>query len=207
MNTERVVITYTDYKSPYAYLAKDLTYALERDFGVRVEWRPYILNIPLYLGSATLNDTGEVIAESRNPHQWRRVRYSYMDARRQAAKRGLTIRGPRKMFDSSLAAAGMLFAQSAGDAIFRRYNDLVFDRFFNRIVDIESTEDLTAVLAEAGAPNPAAFATQAADLRARVAAISRDAEAMGVFGVPSFLIDGELFWGSEHLADIRAMLA
>ena len=29
----------------------------------------------------------------------------------------------------------------------------------------------------------------------------------GVFGVPSFIVDGELFWGSEHLPDIRAMLA
>ncbi len=129
-----------------------------------------------------------------------------MDARRQAAKRGLTIRGPRKIFDSNLAAAGMLFAQNTGDAIFRRYNDLVFERFFDRTLDIESTAALTAVLAEAGAPGPGAFATQPAGLRTQVATISRDAEAMGVFGVPSFLIGGDLFWGSEHLDDIRHML-
>jgi 2-hydroxychromene-2-carboxylate isomerase len=207
MNTDRVVITYTDYKSPYAYLAKDQIYALERDLGVRVEWRPYVLNIPLYLGSATLDESGKVIAESRNPHQWRRVRYSYMDARRQAGKRGLTILGPKKIFDSSLAAAGMLFAQNAGEAIFRRYNDLVFERFFKRTLDIESVEAVAAVLAEAGAPDPGAFAAQCADLLAKVGAISREAEAEGVFGVPSFLIDGELFWGSEHLGDIREMLA
>jgi len=28
-----------------------------------------------------------------------------------------------------------------------------------------------------------------------------------VFGVPSFIVDGELFWGREHLPDIREMLA
>jgi 2-hydroxychromene-2-carboxylate isomerase len=28
-----------------------------------------------------------------------------------------------------------------------------------------------------------------------------------VFGVPSFVLDGELFWGREHLPDIRDMLA
>jgi 2-hydroxychromene-2-carboxylate isomerase len=39
-----------------------------------------------------------------------------------------------------------------------------------------------------------------------VAAISQAAEAEGVFGVPSFVIDDELFWGSEHLPDIRARL-
>ena len=38
-------------------------------------------------------------------------------------------------------------------------------------------------------------------------AIRTAAEAAGVFGVPSFVIDRELFWGSEHLPDIRAMPA
>jgi len=28
-----------------------------------------------------------------------------------------------------------------------------------------------------------------------------------VFGVPTFLIGGELFWGREHLSDIREILA
>jgi 2-hydroxychromene-2-carboxylate isomerase len=39
-----------------------------------------------------------------------------------------------------------------------------------------------------------------------VARISRDAEALGVFGVPSFIVDGELYWGREHLPDIREVL-
>ncbi len=34
------IITYTDYKSPYAFLAKEMTYALEREFDVEVDWRP-----------------------------------------------------------------------------------------------------------------------------------------------------------------------
>ena len=37
--------------------------------------------------------------------------------------------------------------------------------------------------------------------------ICKAAEALGVFGVPSFLIDGELFWGREHLSDIQEKLA
>jgi 2-hydroxychromene-2-carboxylate isomerase len=39
----------------------------------------------------------------------------------------------------------------------------------------------------------------------RVEVLTREAEALGVFGVPSFLVDGELFWGREHLADIAGM--
>src|ERR1700759_4898150 len=87
----QTIVVYTDYKSPYAYLAKDPTYELARDFPVSLDWRPYILDIPSYLGSARVDDAGQVIEETRNGHQWRRVRYSYMDCRRQARKRGLTI--------------------------------------------------------------------------------------------------------------------
>jgi hypothetical protein len=59
----RTVTIYTDYKSPYAYLAKDLVYELERDFPVRIDWLPYRLDIPSFLGSARLDDNGRVIEE------------------------------------------------------------------------------------------------------------------------------------------------
>jgi 2-hydroxychromene-2-carboxylate isomerase len=147
-----------------------------------------------------------VLEENRNAHQWRRVRYSYMDCRRQARKRGLVIRGPQKIWDSTLAAAGMLFAKQAGDAVFRRYHDSVFERFWKRELDIEDAAVIGSILAEAGA-DTALFARQAPALRNEVSAISRAAEERGVFGVPSFIVDGELFWGSEHLPDIRAILA
>lgn len=201
-----VITIYTDYKSPYAFLAKDPTYALERDFAVRLVWRPYILDIPSYLGSARVDDQGNVLEESRNAHQWRRVRYSYMDCRRQARKRGLVIRGTRKIWDSSLAAAGMLFAQEAGDTVFRRYNDTVFERFWKHELDIEDPQALAAVLTECGAKAAADFPARAAALRQEVARISRAAEEIGVFGVQTFVIDNEIFWGREHLDDIRAML-
>ena len=202
----RRITVYTDYKSPYAYLAKDLEYELERDFPVRLEWRPYVLDIPSFLGSARLDAEGHVLEAERNAHQWRRVRYSYMDCRRQARKRGLVIRGPQKIWDSSLAAAGMLHAQRAGDGAFRRYHDIVFERFWKRELDIEDVAVIAAVLAESGADG-ATFAAHAQEGRDEVAAISREAEAKGVFGVPSFVVDDELFWGREHLPDIRAMLA
>src|SRR6516162_8931589 len=151
MAESRTFTAYIDYKSPYAYLAKDLAYELERDFPVRVDWLPYVLDIPSFLGSARVDDSGRVIEEARNAHQWRRVRYSYMDCRRQARKRGLVIRGPQKIWDSTLAAAGMLYAQRAGDAVFRGYHDAVFERFWKRALDIEDVAIIAAVLTEAGA--------------------------------------------------------
>jgi 2-hydroxychromene-2-carboxylate isomerase len=90
--------------------------------------------------------------------------------------------------------------------VFRRYHDTVFGRFWRRELNIEDIAVIAAVLAEAGADGPA-FAAQVQAGRDEVAAISRAAEAIGAFGVPSFVVDGELFWGSEHLPDIWTILS
>ena len=207
MAEPRTVTAYIDYKSPYAYLAKDLAYELERDFPVRVDWLPYVLDIPSFLGSARIDDSGRVIEEERNAHQWRRVRYSYMDCRRQARKRSLVIRGPQKIWDSRLAASGMLYAKQQGDAVLRRYHDITFERFWKRELDIEDPSVIGAVLEETGADTAGFSAYSAGEGREELDRICRGAEAIGVFGVPSFVLDGELFWGREHLPDIRGILS
>ena len=203
--TKRTIKVYSDYKSPYAYLAKDLAYELERDTGVTLDWLPYTLDIPAYLGSAKLDASGGVAEESRNAHQWRRVKYSYMDCRREANRLGLTIRGTQKIWDSSLANIGMLYAKEHG--VFRGYHDRVFERFWKRELDIESVSVLAALLAECGADSSrfAAYADGAG--RDLLKQTMLDAEAKGVFGVPSFLLeDGDLYWGREHIARIRELL-
>ena len=207
MAQPRTVTAYIDYKSPYAYLAKDLAYELERDFPVRVDWLPYVLDIPSFLGSARVDDSGQVLEEQRNPHQWRRVRYSYMDCRRQAQRRGLVIRGPQKIWDSALAACGMLYAKRQGDVALRRYHDMTFERFWKRELDIEDPAVIGAVLAGAGVDIAGFSAYSAGEGREELDRVCRAAEAIGVFGVPTFVVDGELFWGREHLPDIRAILA
>jgi 2-hydroxychromene-2-carboxylate isomerase len=202
----RTIKVYSDYKSPYAYLAKDLAYALERETGVGLEWLPYTLDIPAYLGDAKVDAQGHVVAESRNAHQWRRVKYSYLDCRREANRRGLTIRGPRKIFDSSLANIGLLYAKRHG--VLRDYHDRVFERFWKRELDIESADALAAVLRECGAETGSFAAFLDGEGRQQLQAIQREAEAAGVFGVPSFLLeDGDLYWGREHLPRIRELLA
>lgn len=206
MTGQQTVTVYFDYKSPYAYLAKDLAYELERDYPVRIDWLPYTLDIPSFLGSARVDSDGRVVEEQRNAHQWRRVRYSYMDCRRQARKRGLVIRGPQKIWDSTIASCGMLFAKRQGGAVLCCYHDAVFERFWKRELDIEAPDVIRGVLNEAGADTAAFPAYSAEEGRRELDGICRAAEAMGVFGVPSFVLDGELFWGREHLPEIRDRL-
>ncbi|HTQ34259.1 MAG TPA: DsbA family protein [Stellaceae bacterium] len=205
--TARAVTLYSDYKSPYAYLAKDPAYALEDFPGVKLDVLPYVLNIPDFLGSARLDAEGNVVEEQRTAHQWRRVKYSYMDCRRQAKKRGLTIRGTVKIWDTALGACGLLWAKRQGEAVFRAYHDRVFERFWKRELDIEDITVVIGVLAEAGADTAGFAAYAAAEGPAEVDRISRAAEEIGVFGTPTFVIDGELFWGNEHIPDIREILA
>ncbi len=112
----KTVTVYTDYKSPYAYLAKDLAYALEDAGAARLEWLPCVLDIPSFLGSAEVDETHRVIRAERNAHQWRRVRYLYMDCRRQARRRGLTIRGPRKIWDSIIGGDRHAVCQATGNS-------------------------------------------------------------------------------------------
>jgi 2-hydroxychromene-2-carboxylate isomerase len=203
---QRTIRLYSDYKSPYAYLAKDLAYELERETGVQLDWLPYTLDIPAYLGSAKVDARGAVVEETRNAHQWRRVRYSYMDCRREANRRGLTVRGPQKIFDSSLANIGMLYAKQRG--VFRDYHDRVFERFWKRELDIEIPAALAELLTECGTDTADFPAFLEGEGRRQLQDIRHEAEAAGVFGVPSFLLEGgDLYWGREHLPRIRELLA
>jgi 2-hydroxychromene-2-carboxylate isomerase len=203
---KRTIKIYSDYKSPYAYLAKDLAYALELQTGAQLDWFPYTLDIPAYLGSAEVDAAGNVVRESRNAHQWRRVKYSYMDCRREANRRGLTIRGTLKIFDSTRANIGMLYAKQHG--AFRRYHDCVFERFWKRDLDIESVDALADVLRQCGADATEFSVFLEGEGPRQLQRIQQEAEAQGVFGVPSFLLDnGDLYWGREHLPRIRELLA
>jgi 2-hydroxychromene-2-carboxylate isomerase len=190
----RSVFLWSDYKSPYAFVAKAWAYDLEADYDIALQWRPYTLDIPSYLGSVT----------DRSPHQWRRVRYSYSDARRYANKQGLILRGPEKIFASRLAQIGMLYAEAHG--VFRRYNDLAFERFWQRAFDVESIDAVASLLGEAGAPAASFAAFAEGEGGTEHDRLREEAEASGVFGVPTFVFEGELFWGGDRIGLLRERL-
>lgn len=195
------VTHYFDYKSPYAYLAQEATFALADLPGVEVVWQPYTLDIAKYLGTAALDADGRDTDGTRNAHQWRRVRYSYMDCRREANRRGLTIRGPKRIFDSVPAHVAFLFVRERGD--FRQFHAAVFERFWRRELDLEDVPALSALIEACGIAADGFAAALAGPGRAALSAIQQAAEADGVFGVPSYVLDGELFWGAERLARVR----
>ena len=204
MGATMLVKHYFDYKSPYAYLAQEANWKLAEESGVEVEWIPYTLQIPKYLGAAKLDTTGQDTLGTRNDHQWRRVRYSYMDCRREATRRGLVVRGPRHIFDSSLAHSAFLWVAGHGD--FRAFHDYVFEKFWRRELDIEDLEVLLATLSQLGLPSDGFVEYAETVGRQAHDQAQLDAEAAGVFGVPSWLVGEELFWGLERLPHVYELL-
>ena len=187
------VILWSDYVSPYAFVAKAGAYQLEADYDIALQWRPYTLDVASYMGSV----------DQRDPHHWRRVRYSYMDARRFANKQGLILKGPVKIFQARPANTGLLYARRHG--AFRRYNDLAFDRFWRREFDPEEVAAVEALLIEAGAP-PGFPDFLIGEGGAEHDRLRNEAEASGVFGVPTFAFEKELFWGGDRIGLLRERL-
>jgi 2-hydroxychromene-2-carboxylate isomerase len=194
---------YIDYKSPYAYIAKDPTYDLQREFGIEIDWYPLTLNIGSYLGTAKTNNSGKVVENNRSPRQWMAVKYAYMDARRYASLRNLTLKGTQKIWDSSLAAIGMLWVKAQGTEQLKRYTDITFERFWRRDLDIEDIDVVVSILNEAGV-NVAGFdAYQQGEGRTVHNALQEEILDKGYFGVPTYVIDGESYFGREHLPRVR----
>ncbi len=197
---------YIDFKSPYAYLSVAPTRAMAQQASVELDWLPLTLDIPSFLGSARVDESGRVLESQRTPRQWQRVRYAYMDARRYASLRGLVLRGPLKVWDSSLAAIGLLWVKRQSAAALDRYVDSTFERFWKRELDLEDPVVIEAQLREAGARVLGFRGFLAGEGRAEHDRIQQLAGEKGVFGVPTYVVGEEVFWGRENLALVRQRL-
>jgi len=197
---------YIDLKSPYAYLAIEPTRAMADALGVAIDWRPFTLDIPSYLGSAKLDKRGKVEKSQRTEHQWTGVKYAYMDARRYANMTGKTVRGTVKIWDSSLAGIAILWAKRQSTALLDRFLDVIYPPFWRRELDIEDLAVLERLLDEAGAEVAGFRAYAAGDGRAEHDALNTAAFDGGVFGVPTYLVGDELWFGREHLPRVAWLL-
>ena len=206
LESERPLIVYMDFKSPYAYLALQPTRDMAKALGIAIDWRPFVLDIPSYLGSAKLDRRGKVASANRSSEQWSGVKYAYFDCRRYANLRGLTVRGTTKIWDTSLAAIGMLWARDQGEEVLAAYMDRIYEPFWKRELDLEDQAVIREQLQAAGA-KVAGFDEYCRGEGAAInSALQEAAFDAGVFGVPTYICDGERFFGREHLPRIRWIL-
>jgi 2-hydroxychromene-2-carboxylate isomerase len=190
--TRETIKLYFDYKSPFAYLAKDPAFQLAERYRIEVRWIPFVLR---------LKGPGE-----RSVYSDRKAKYSYMDARRWANRRGgFIIKGPPKIYDSRPALIGGLFAQQHG--FFRPYTDRVFSRFFERTLEVDVPAQVGAVIEELGgsAAEYHDYLNEAGAEKLEECLAEADQDL--IFGVPIFVFRGELFWGHDRMGLLEERLA
>jgi 2-hydroxychromene-2-carboxylate isomerase len=174
---------YSDYKSPFAYLAFDPGFALEERYQVRVRWIPFQLRI---------KGKGE-----RSAYSEYKVKYSYLDARRWALPRNILIRGPRKIYDTTPALIGGLFAHERDRLL--DYSRRAYELFFKLEFEADEPEAVAALLASLGLSADEYRAYLAGPGPTAYERAQEEAAADHVFGVPLFLFDREPFWGFDRL--------
>ncbi len=182
-NGDTEVKMYSDFKSPYAYIAFDPGMALPKRFNVNVRWIPFQLR---------LKGKGE-----RSIYSEYKVKYSYMDARRRSKDRGLWIRGPLKIYDTMPAAVGGLFAQKHGR--FLDYGREAFRRFFLREFEADQPEAVAQLLESLGLSGMEYAAYLQGEGKDAYERCQQEAAADHVFGVPFFVFRGEPFWGHDRI--------
>jgi 2-hydroxychromene-2-carboxylate isomerase len=182
---------YIDLRSPYSYVAVEPLRRFAREMEHRLRWHPYAIDIEAAYGAQ----------DARDGRALRKVKYIYRDARRLAAVQGLEIRGPKRIYDARLAHLGLLFAEREGfvDA----YIDAVYRGFFTHALEIDNPAAIAGLIADLGGA-PDRFETFASGPGPAALESERErAEALGVFGVPAIVFDGELYWGADRLPLVR----
>ncbi len=99
----------------------------------------------------------------------------------------------------------MLYAKREG--FFHPYHDLVFERFWQRELDIDDADAVAVAVAEAGGDCNGFKSYLVGEGEAEHDQIIKEGNEIGIFGVPTFVLDGELFWGNEHIPSVRKRLA
>lgn len=175
---------YSDFKSPYAFLAFEPAFKLEEKYRIKTRWIPFQLR---------LKGKGQ-----RSVYSEYKVKYSYMDARRWANLRGgLMLRGPLKIFDTTPALIGGLFAQKQGREL--EYGLKVFEAFFKRELAADEADAVAGIIANMGMSVDDFRSYLAGEGMADYERCQEEAVRDQIFGVPLFVFRGEQFWGYDRL--------
>lgn len=200
--TREIIKFYYDFKSPYTYLALEPVLDLEKNYPVSIRFMPWAFRPEETFGGKL---------EERTRLHWNKVRYIYLDCRRFANERGMIIRGPERLFDSRLSLLAGLYADQ--QKFFPNFAQRIFERFFQRQLNLEDLEQITAVLHETS-NSPLSLADFAKQWQAYLhgqapedfQAVQEEAEKDQIFGVPTLMVRGEPFWGHDRLSWVKKRL-
>jgi 2-hydroxychromene-2-carboxylate isomerase len=178
-----------EFASTYSYPAAMRIEAAAKAAGVTVAWRPFLLG-PIFKAQGW-SDSPFNIYDAKGAYMWR-------DLSRTCAELGLGFRRPSQFPRNGLVAARVAcaFAQEPWLPAFVRG---VYAANFADDRDIALAQVVGDVLESVGEPRSRIDAAQSPEHKEALRAQTERAATLGIFGAPSFVVDGELFWGNDRL--------
>jgi 2-hydroxychromene-2-carboxylate isomerase len=189
---------YFDFSSPYGYIASTKIDAIAAKYGRATTWRPFLLG-------AAFKATGM----QPLPSVPIKGDYAIRDMPRTARFLGVPYRHPSKFPIATVAPARAFYWLNAkSPAKAKELASALYSAYFVDDIDISNAEETLAVAAKLGLPADemrAGINDQAVkDLTRKHA---DEAIAIGAFGSPYIVVDGEPFWGSDRLDQVEKWLA
>lgn len=178
-----------DFVCPYAYLASTQVQALAKACNAELIYRPVLL------GGIFNHLRGDSQQEyAPNQMSEAKARINARDLERYASSFGAPLnRPPQHPRRTVLALRAALASTDLAKA-----SHALFEAYWARGEDLEDPAVVEATLSGVGLDGAGALAGAAAQ-KQRLIDSTREAFEAGVFGVPSFRVDTELFWGQDRL--------
>ena len=178
-----------EFASTYSYITAMRIAPLAQAAGVRVRWRPFLL------GPIFKQQGWETSPFNLYPAKGR---YMVRDCERQCAALGLAFRMPEPFPQNTLTAARVaLVALSEGWG--EEFSRAVYRAQFAEGRQIGDPEVIGAIVRALGRDDTALARARSDAIKQELRATTEEAQRHGIFGAPSFVAEGELFWGNDRL--------
>lgn len=184
-----------EFASPYSYLSAEEIDDKARAAGVRVLWKPFLLG-PIFARQGW-TDSPFNLYPAKGAYMWR-------DMERLCAKKNIPLRRPTTFPRNGLLAARVATAIE-DELLSGVFAKAAFRANFVEDQDISAPGVIAQALQSIGLSadewlDRASREETKALLRRR----TEEAVSRGIFGAPSFVAQGELFWGGDRLGDALA---
>ena len=193
------VTVYYALQSPWTYLGWARLRDLVARAGATAHYRP-VQSGPMFEASGTL-------PLAKRPKQ--RQAYRLMELRRWREHLGIPLNLHPKYFpvDEALAARMTITQRQRGGDI-AALSQALMTAVWAEERDLADRATLLQIAREQGVDGPALLeAAEDPAVQREYAANTQAAIEQGVFGMPTFVIDGELFWGQDRLDFVARALA
>ena len=190
------LLFYFDFVSPYAFIAWTQVHAIAERNGRSVKPIPVLF--------AGLLDAHGTKGPAEIPAK--RV-YTFRDAYRKAHRLGLPALKPPPSHPFNPLLALRVASAPLDMDVKRRLIDALYEATWVLGTGVETPEAVAAAATRAGLDGAALVRdAQAPEAKQRLREATEEAVARGIFGVPTVLVDGEIFWGTDGLEHVEGFL-